>query len=128
MATGEIRVLLVEDDHEIRECVGEVLVEEGYEVAFAATGRDALDHLKKNAHALPAIILLDLMMPVLDGWGFRREQRNDPSIADIPVIVLTAGSVNDSFSALQADDLLRKPFDMDELLSKIRAISSRPAK
>ncbi len=118
---GEIRILLVEDDHEIRETVGEILEEEGYVVTTATTGRDALDKLKAAA-TLPSIILLDLMMPVMDGWAFRREQRNDPALAPIPVIILTAGSITENMATLEATDLLRKPFDMDVLLEKIRKV------
>ena len=80
---------MVDDDPDIRDSLREVLEDEGYEVACVGNGREALDHLK-TASPRPCVILLDLMMPVMDGWQFRREQKQDADIADIPLVVITA--------------------------------------
>jgi CheY-like chemotaxis protein len=67
-----------------------VLRYEGYSVAAAANGREAIDHLRERGR--PCVILLDLMMPIMDGWQFRAEQLRDPGLAPIPVIVISAGA------------------------------------
>ena len=69
-------ILVVDDDPDIRDSLREVLEDEGYEVACVGNGREALDHLK-TANPRPCVILLDLMMPVMDGWQFRKEQKQD---------------------------------------------------
>ena len=80
-------VLLLEDDPDIAEPTSSILGDAGYAVEWFRNGRDALDWLRDN----PAdLILLDLMMPVMDGWEFRAAQRADRAIAGIPVVVLTA--------------------------------------
>src|SRR4051794_37746057 len=81
-------VLLVEDNDATREAVSLILESDGYQVMTAANGRKALDRLRGGAR--PDLILLDLMMPVMDGWQFRAEQRRDQVLADIPVIVCSA--------------------------------------
>ncbi len=107
-------ILVVEDDPDIRSGVAEVLREEGYEVATAADGRQALDWLRTGN--VPSLILLDLMMPVMDGWEFRSEQLRDPNAARIPVIVLSgAGDVRQHATSLAADGFLVKPLDVEEL-------------
>jgi CheY-like chemotaxis protein len=106
------RVLIVEDDRDIRETLVELLASAGYETAQAANGRDALDAAR---HARPQLIVLDLMMPVMDGWQFRSEQRRDPALAPIPVIVISAC---DPSAALDADLFLQKPFPMDRLVAE----------
>src|SRR5262245_59582395 len=78
-------VLIIEDDPDIREALAEILEDEGYATVLAGNGREALDHLAKSE--MPALILLDLMMPIMDGWQFRDEQRRSPSYAAIPVVV-----------------------------------------
>ena len=75
-------ILVVDDDPDIRDSLREVLEDEGYEVACVGNGREALDHLK-TANPRPCVILLDLMMPVMDGWQFRKEQKQDAEIAGI---------------------------------------------
>jgi CheY-like chemotaxis protein len=111
-------VLIVEDDADLREMMAQLLALEGYDAAIAANGRDALDYLRRGA--TPRLILLDLMMPVMDGWEFRREQQRDPAIASVPVVVLSAldrGRANDVI----ADDFLKKPLDFDRLLHLVRS-------
>ncbi len=108
-------ILVVEDDADIRSGVAEVLRQEGYEVATAAHGREALDWLCGNS---PSVILLDLMMPIMDGWEFRSEQLRDPRLARIPVVLLSgAGDVRQHATSLGADGFLVKPLDIDELFT-----------
>jgi CheY-like chemotaxis protein len=111
-------VLVVEDDPDLRHLMSRLLVLEGFDPQLAANGREALDVLR--ATPLPRLILLDLMMPVMDGWQFRQAQRADPAIADIPVIVTTAVPLTERFKELQAAAILQKPWDLGELLDVLR--------
>src|SRR3954468_25043711 len=88
MDSAQCPVLIVEDDEDLRDMMAQMLTIEGYRTATAANGREALDYLHHIAK--PHVILLDLMMPVMDGWEFRRQQKADPEIAPVPVIVLSA--------------------------------------
>ena len=81
-------VLIVEDDEDLREMMAQLLTLEGFQTATVANGQEALAYL--HASARPEVILLDLMMPVMDGWEFRRRQQADPDLAGVPVIVLSA--------------------------------------
>jgi len=110
-------VLIVEDDEDLREMMAQMLTLEGFESAAVANGREALEYL--HAAAKPDVILLDLMMPVMDGWEFRRQQRADPAIAPVPVIVLSALDQARA-STLEANAFLKKPLDFDRLLSLVR--------
>ena len=120
-------LLLVEDDKDIRETLAEILVEEGYQVRAAKDGREALRSLD-SAEQLPALILLDLMMPVMDGWKFREEQRKNAAWADIPIVVISAdGRVADRLDSIDAAAYVRKPLDIEELVEVIaRAARPRP--
>ncbi len=82
------RILVVEDDLSTREALSMLLSAEGYGVSTAADGVAALEQLRDGQR--PGLILLDLMMPLMDGWQFRHEQLRDPSLANIPVIVCSA--------------------------------------
>src|SRR6516165_1907602 len=84
-------ILVVEDDADVREALATVLETHGYAVVQAENGREALDHLRTGVSC--CLILLDLFMPELDGWGFRAEQVQDPALAGIPVIVISADPV-----------------------------------
>lgn len=113
-------VLVVDDDGPIRECVSEVLEDEGIVVGQAANGGEALRRLRAS-HELPALILLDLMMPIMDGFQFRIEQAQDPALAQIPVIVLSADSnVTSKAAALRVAGVIRKPVRLDDLLKAVR--------
>jgi len=103
------RVLIVEDDRDIRDELIAVLEENDYCVFVADHGQHALDVLRAGNR--PDAIILDLMMPVMDGWEFREVQKRDPALARIPVIVTTATD-----HAIDANALLRKPIDRDALL------------
>jgi len=91
---------------------------EGFEAAVAPNGRAALDVLKEEP-VKPHVILLDLMMPVMDGWRFRQQQQEDPALADIPVIVVTAAP-DSVLRDLSATAILHKPLDFDNLLETVR--------
>jgi CheY-like chemotaxis protein len=113
------RILLVEDDTDVRLAVAELLEEEGYEVVCAQNGEEALAELA--APAAPSAILLDLTMPVMDGWTFRRRQRSDPRLAAIPTVVISANLPHDAraMGALAADAILSKPFDLERLVATL---------
>jgi len=106
-------VLIVEDDEAMREIMAEALGDEGLAVSCSANGLDALKVLRSGLR--PDVILLDLMMPVMDGWSFREEQSRDPSLASIPVVVVTAA--HSPHKPIDARAIVRKPFKFDELIS-----------
>jgi CheY-like chemotaxis protein len=108
-------ILVVDDDPDIRDSLKEVLEDEGYTVNCVANGREALEYLHRSPR--PCVILLDLMMPVMDGWQFRREQKLDPRIADIPLIVITATGKRPVL--IDADELVMKPLDLRRLFEAI---------
>lgn len=110
-------VLIVEDDDDLREMMAQLLTLEGFRAETVANGRDALEYLRRAD--LPNLILLDLMMPIMDGWEFRRIQTEDPRLASLPVIVLSAlepPRTADFGGAL----FLTKPLDFDRLLELVR--------
>jgi CheY-like chemotaxis protein len=116
------RILVVDDDTATLEILSDVLTDHGYEVATSGDGRDALDRLKNSRTDL---IILDLMMPVMNGWQFRNAQRADPELRDIPVIAISADN-SEQAAAVHADQYLRKPFRAEELLVSIeRALLAR---
>jgi CheY-like chemotaxis protein len=111
-------ILIVEDDLDLREALSEVLRDEGYTVAMAADGQEALDHLRRQSH--PSLILLDLTMPVMNGWQFRAAQRQDPDLSGIPVVVLSAGDrLAEQMVPLGITDYVRKPIELSHLLRLI---------
>ena len=114
------RILIVEDAEDISATMTELLTAEGYSVASASTGRRALEYLR-TAPELPSLILLDLMMPDMDGAAFRAEQQKDQKLANIPVVLMTAaGDAAKSVAALGAQGLLKKPFkDIDTILASV---------
>ena len=118
------RILLVEDDEALREALSEVLADEGYRVDCAANGREALDHLNRSAAASPDLILLDLVMPVMDGWAFREAQRKNGRLARIPTVVLSASFPPDSprMRSLQAEAVLSKPVSIDRLVRALQRV------
>jgi CheY-like chemotaxis protein len=114
-----VDILLVEDDEGIRTMLIECLTDEGYVVCGAEHGADALA-LLGGTTATPRLILLDLMMPVMNGWTFRARQRAIPDWADIPVIVLTASpALLDMYGPMDVAGLLAKPVDLDQLLAVV---------
>jgi CheY-like chemotaxis protein len=115
------RILIADDDSDLRESLRLLLELHGHSVAEAQNGAEALRHL--NASTPPNVILLDLMMPVMDGWQFRREQLRNPALAPIPVLVISAvPSHMQREVELAAHRVFPKPFDYDELLNEVAVL------
>ncbi|HEX6292987.1 MAG TPA: response regulator [Herpetosiphonaceae bacterium] len=112
-------ILIVEDDAAIRQVLCEILEDEGYRVAATAHGQEALAYLHA-APVHPCLILLDLLMPVMNGYAFRTAQQQEPRLAQIPVVVLTARSLAPEATAtLQIGCSLAKPIVLPELLTLV---------
>jgi CheY-like chemotaxis protein len=114
-------VFIIEDDVDTRDMLAKFLELEGYHVELAANGRQALDLLSSGTSA--CVIVLDLMMPVMDGWEFRRHQIEDARLRKIPTIVVSAAG-RERLSQISADAYLSKPVDMDELLQRVSQFCS----
>jgi DNA-binding response OmpR family regulator len=124
-------ILIVDDDADIREAVADALVYDGHRVQMAANGREALDRLKQVPlrEPLPDLILLDLMMPILDGRGFLRELRSLNRLAFIPVLLFSAHEdARDVAAALKTAGYVKKPLRMDDLLGLVRTSATRSAR
>lgn len=111
-------ILLVEDDEDFRLGLAEFLREQGYFVATAANGLEALRYLRE-APSPPSVVLLDLKMPVMSGWDFRAKMLEDSALASIPVIVLTGAVSSEDLQTLHASARLNKPVDFASLLSML---------
>ena len=120
-----VRVLVVEDDPSVRGLLQTLLSAEGYEVATAS---DGLAGLVKATSSPPALVLLDLMMPDLGGVRVLEEMRDDPDLADIPVIVVTGkvDAVPGMRALLGEDNVFLKPFAVGELLARVGAVTGGP--
>lgn len=117
--SGKKSILIVEDDRAIRVSFQKLLQGQGYEVNLAANGQEAIDFLQSAGHGTN-LILLDLMMPVKDGFQFREEQLNDSTIAAIPVVVMSAdGRVEEKQRITKAVAYLRKPVEIQNVLDVI---------
>jgi CheY-like chemotaxis protein len=112
-------VLIVDDDDDIRESIIAFLEDHGYAAVGAANGKDALEKLIARALE-PAVIVLDLMMPIMDGRTFRDEQLRDPALARIPLIVVSAFREAPAVVAEMGGSLVQKPLDLDRLLTAVR--------
>jgi CheY-like chemotaxis protein len=122
MTTKEERklVLLVEDDPDVRDLLAAVLEEARYEVLRACHGADALSKLEQ-LRARCHLILLDLMMPVMNGWDFRRKQRANPALAEIPVLLMSAGAhLVAATGDLNVAGYVAKPVEIPDLLAKVQ--------
>jgi DNA-binding response OmpR family regulator len=114
------RVLIVEDNDDLRTLLGDVLGDAGFEVAAVSNGAEALALM---GGWLPEAIVLDLMMPVMDGAAFLRERREEPALARVPVLVLTAHPYHHRvLDGLAPTAVLRKPYDLDELIAAVQAL------
>ena len=127
--TRDCLVLVVEDDDDTRDSLEELLGNEGYGVLAAANGAAALRLLRAAPRARKPpcdLVILDLMMPVMNGWDFRARQRADPALAGIPVLLMSAGGHLASVSGeLQADDYISKPVEVPDFLDKIARLHTR---
>ena len=115
------RVLVVDDDEAVRLVIGDALRGDGYEVRCACDGEQALTRLR--AGPLPALVLLDLMMPRVTGWQLLDEMRASPRLRGVPVVVLTAFDSGDD--VLAGQHVLHKPIDAPVLLGLVRALLGR---
>jgi CheY-like chemotaxis protein len=114
-------VLVVDDDFDIQDVVRLLLEDEGFPVVTAGNGQEAIEQLRRGLD--PCLILLDLMMPVMDGWQFRAAQQQDPALASIPVIVFSAGgraTAAAAASSMGAVGYLAKPIDFEALLETVQ--------
>jgi CheY-like chemotaxis protein len=122
------KILVVDDEPDILAMMQELLEIEGYAVDGACDGQDALDKLRGCADPdLPDLILLDLMMPVKDGFAFRREQEVDPRLAGIPVVMLSADAhLEEKKKRIGVEFALRKPLDFDRFFEVVTQETRRP--
>jgi len=116
-------ILVVDDDDDFREALCEVLSEAGYPVEQAGDGEAAL---KRIAAEAPGVVLLDLKMPVLDGWGVVERMRKDPRTAPIPILILSAYGFEWESELLGAQGFIPKSVGMEEILDRIRRIAGPP--
>ncbi len=118
-------ILVIEDDPDVRSALAELLASEGYEVAATADGGEALDTLRGGLR--PSVIVLDLMMPKVDGWDFRRAQLEDPVLATVPVVLVTAAGFSpDSMrSQLGPIELHPKPIQPNVLLATLARLADQ---
>jgi two-component system, chemotaxis family, chemotaxis protein CheY len=117
-------VLVVDDDPDILEAVCDILEGEGYRVARARHGREALARIDEER---PLVILLDLMMPVMDGLAFAQALHGRDSAASIPIVVISADGDPQKAAALGARGFLAKPFDIDALLAEVASFAQSAA-
>jgi len=117
-------ILLIEDDFAIRRSIAELLSEEGYDVTSAANGREALAVLA-DPGARPHLIILDLLMPTMNGIEFRIAQTSLARLADVPVLVITASRfLPRELEPLGLPHVLRKPLHLEELLQNVATLTS----
>jgi two-component system, chemotaxis family, chemotaxis protein CheY len=122
---GSTVILVVDDDPDILEALSEILEAEGFEIRRARNGKEALERLEPDP---PQLILLDLMMPVMDGWEFAQRMRQRPSVASIPLIVLSADrNVGSKALDIGAVGHLAKPFELNDLLDMVRSALKGPS-
>jgi CheY-like chemotaxis protein len=110
-------IVVIDDDADMREILTELLCEEGYAVRSFCNGAEALDDLRRDSDA--SLILLDLMMPVMNGWRFREEQTRDRRLASIPVIAMSAVADIERPPRPRPAALFAKPFNLEKLLARI---------
>ena len=113
-------ILVVEDDKSIRDLLSELLVNEGYKTVVASNGEEALQYLKNSAVNVK-LILLDLMMPVKDGYQMSKEMQGDPSLAEIPVIIMSAAAqLAIAEKKIPSKASIKKPIDIDTLMQAVK--------
>ena len=119
---GIAKLLIVEDDEGARTALGDIFDYEGYAVATCSNGAEALDYLRSRP--LPLLIILDLQMPVMNGWQFRDECKKDAALAMVPIVVITAFQ---SPRNLDVEAIMQKPIDLARLMDLVRCYCPRCA-
>jgi CheY-like chemotaxis protein len=114
-AGATAQLLIVEDDDSARAALGDIFDYEGYPTATCCNGKEALDYL--HSRPLPSLIILDLQMPVMNGWQFCREKMKDADLASVPVVAITAFQ---SPGDLEVDAIVQKPIDLELLMELVR--------
>lgn len=117
-------VLIVDDDPNLQRIMTKFLKLEGFSSVPTSNGQEALDYLRGGGNA--NVILLDLRMPVMDGWAFRKEQRSDPGLAEIPVVVLT-GIEGEHVRDLDVVAAFHKPVSFPEVVTVVRRLCGEPS-
>jgi two-component system response regulator MprA len=113
------KIMLIEDDSDLADTLADVLTMEGYRIVYAADGMAALALLAESE--LPDLILLDLLMPNMNGWEFREAQRRNERLAAIPVVVLSA--TGERSRPIEATRILRKPVTLETLLATVKELT-----
>lgn len=121
MTTTSNLVLVVDDDDGLQESLEALLELEGYRVCLACDGFQALNMLQATR---PALILLDLMMPRMNGYELVGQMRQQGYLPGIPIVVLTAGRVSEKIKQLGVDGYIEKPFELDDLLNQVQRFIS----
>lgn len=111
-------VLLIDDDFDITEAIKSILTEEGYQTYSVSNGKEGFDFLNQ-ATQLPSLILLDIMMPVMNGYEFRKEQLESKRFKNIPTIVFSAAGKFEDENSLQFTEAIKKPLDLEKLLKLV---------
>jgi two-component system, OmpR family, response regulator CpxR len=114
-STVKDRILVVDDHHEVLNVMSELLAREGFTVRTAHNGLDALNRMRSDRHI--SLVLLDLWMPVMDGWEFLRRKKGDPDLANVPVVVISAIPPVDLDGV---ESVLTKPIDLSQLMETVR--------
>jgi len=115
------QVLIVEDDEDVRESLAEVLTARGYHTLTAENGNVALSMIRKDG-LKPSLVLLDLMMPVMDGYQFLQSQAEDPWLSQVPVVLVTAQRPARKLAFSSVRGVIEKPLDLRSLLSMVRDV------
>jgi CheY-like chemotaxis protein len=119
-ANGGSLILVVDDDESVLEALADLLSVSGYEVVRANNGAGALDYLRNNPP--PALVIHDLVMPVMDGWHLQQEMKKDAAMARLPVVVMSALTDPDG---IEAEAILLKPFNIAQFLEIVDKLTSR---
>jgi CheY-like chemotaxis protein len=118
---GESLILIVDDDEAVLEAMADLLSVSGYEVALAKNGARALDYMRN--HPPPALVIHDLVMPVMDGWRLQKEMKKDSAMARLPVVVMSALADPDGIDAAA---ILLKPFNIAQFLEIVGELTGHP--
>ena len=118
----DLPVLVIDDDPEIRQSLADALSDRGWVVVTEPNGKTAMEHLRQGLE--PCAILVDLMMPVMDGWEFREEVRQDPGLRDIPMLVISAFSPKapKGYPELGDAPFIPKPFEVETVIRALERV------